>query len=111
MILSLMPLEKVRFGACKKLLKPGGIYCSSDLGFLFQNPFLAVWTSRIGDKKLILPIPKASKEEMAFLKELVERDRLKPVVDRHYPLEQIVEAFTYVEKGQKIGNVVIMMDQ
>ena len=102
---------KSSFGACKRLLKPGGMYCSSELGFLFQNPFLAVWTSRIGNKRLLFPIPEASKEEMVFLKELVESRKLKPVVDRRYPLEQIVEAFTYVETGRKVGNVVITLDQ
>jgi NADPH:quinone reductase-like Zn-dependent oxidoreductase len=102
---------KSSFGACKKLLKPGGIYCSTDLGFLSQNPFLALWTSIFGSKKVMFPIPKESKEDIVFLKELIEAGKYKPVVDRHYPLEQIVEAYKYVEKGQKTGNVVITVGQ
>ncbi len=60
---------KSSFGACKKLLKPGGIYCSTELGFMWQNPFLALWTSKFGSKKVIFPIPKEGKEDALFFKE------------------------------------------
>jgi len=107
---------KSSFGACKKLLKSGGIYCSTDLGFLSQNPFLAIWTSIFGSlpgqtgKKVIFPIPKATKADVLFFKELIGMEKFKPVIDRCYPLEQIAEAYRYVEKGQKIGNVVITVE-
>ena len=98
---------KSSFSACKKLLKPDGIYCSTDLGFLWQNLFLPIWTSRFGRKKVIFPIPNDRKEDILFFKELIEAGKFRPVIDRSYPMERIVEAYKYVEKGQKTGNVVI----
>lgn len=98
---------KSTFGACKRLLKPGGIYMSTELGPYAQNPFLALWTAPFGSKKVLFPLPSESKKDVLFLKSLLESGDFKPVIDRHYPLEQIAEAFRYVETGQKTGNVVI----
>ena len=88
-------------------MKPGGIYLSSDLGPLSQNPFLALITPLFRGKKVMFPIPKEDREMVRQLKELLESRAFKPVIDRMYPLDQIVEAYEYVETGQKIGNVVI----
>ncbi len=98
---------KSSFGACKKLLKPYGIYCSTELGYLAQNPFLALWSTKFGNKKVIFPIPKQSKENVIFFKKLMEEGKFKPLIDRRYPLEEIIQAYKYVEKGHKKGNVVI----
>ncbi len=100
---------KSSFRKCSKLLKPGGIYLSSELGFLAQNPLLALWTPGIGGKKIRFPIPKVSKQDVCFFRELVEAGRYRAVIDRRLPLERIVEAYRYVETGQKTGNVVITM--
>lgn len=101
---------KSSFGRCKRLLKPGGIYLSSELGPLAQNPFLALITPLLGGKKVLFPIPKHDQEMVGYFKELIESGEFKPVVDRMYPLDQIVEAYRYVATGQKIGNVVIRVE-
>ena len=102
---------KSTFGKCKPLLKTGGIYISTELGKGGQNPFLALITPLLGGKKLLFPLPTISKADVIFLKELVESGQFKPLIDRKYPMEQMVEATKYVETGQKIGNVVIKVIQ
>jgi len=100
---------KSSFGQCKPLLNKKGIYISTELGKKSENIFLALFTPILGGKKVLFPIPKISKEDVILLKELVESGQYKPVIDRKYSLEQIVEAYKYVETGQKTGNVVITM--
>ena len=98
---------KSTFWKCISLLKKRGIYISTELGPWGQNPFLALLTPIFWRKKLLFPIPRINKDDVEFLKELAEKGYFKPVIDRTYSLEQIVEAYVYVESGQKIGNVVI----
>ena len=101
---------KSSFAKCKPLLKPGGVYISSELGYMAQNIFFALITPVIGNKKVIFPLPTDCKRSILLIKKLIEEGKFKAVIDRKYPLEQIVEAYNYVETGQKTGNVVITVD-
>ncbi len=101
---------KSSFGQCKRLLKPGGVYLSSELGPRAQNPFLALLAPVLGSRKVLFPIPKHDQQMVGYFRELIESGQLTPVIDRTYPLDQIVEAYRYVETGRKIGNVVISVE-
>jgi NADPH:quinone reductase-like Zn-dependent oxidoreductase len=98
-----------KLSAVKSLryLTPKGIYISTDLGFMAQNIFLGLITKLSKGKKVLFPLPGIDKKEVLFLRELAESGKFRPVIDRTYPLEQIADAFRYVETGQKTGNVVI----
>lgn len=99
---------KSSFGRCRRLLVPGGLYLSSDLGPLSQNPLLALVTPMFGGRKVLFPIPRRhGRREMTYVKQLIESGAFRPLIDRRYPLDEIVEAYRYVETGQKVGNVVI----
>lgn len=99
---------KSSFGRCKRLLRPTGIYLSSELGPWSMNPVLAV-TTRVGrGPRVRFPIPpRFRKPEVERVRAELEDGSFRPVIDRHYPLDDIVEAYRYVETGEKIGNVVI----
>ena len=98
---------KCSFRQCRKLLKPRGIWTSTDLGPLSQNPLLVLATRFSRGRRVLFPFPTIDQEMVEYLKGLVESRQFTPVVDRTYPLEEIVEAYRYVETQQKIGNVVI----
>ena len=102
---------KSSYFKCKKIMKPKGIYISTELGFLMQNIFLSLLAPMVRGKKVLFPIPKDSKEDIVFFAELIQTGKYKAVIDKIYPLEQIVEATKYVETGQKTGNVVITMEK
>ena len=101
---------KSTFFKCRKILNKGGIYFSTELGPYYQNIILPLATSVVGDKKMLFPLPKHSKKEVIFFRDIIENGHYKAVIDRKYPLEQIQEAYRYVEKGQKTGSVVITID-
>lgn len=98
---------KSRFSLCKPLLKPKGVYISSELGPNAENLYLALLTPLKGGKKLIFPLPSDIKSTLTLVCDLFEKGRLTPLIDRVYPLSRIAEAFDYVNSGQKIGNVLL----
>lgn len=101
---------KSTFFKCKKILNKGGIYFSTELGPFYQNIILPLVTSFIGEKKMMFPLPKHSKKEIIFFKEIIESGHYRAVIDRKYPLDEIHEAYRYVETGQKTGSVVITIE-
>ncbi len=98
---------KSSFGQCKPLLSKKGVYISTELGKNGENIFFALTTAFWGGKKLLFPLPSITKKDILFLKELAQTGEYNPVIDRQYKLEQIVEAYKYVESGQKTGNVIL----
>ena len=88
-------------------MKPHGVYLSSDLGPLLQNPLLALVTPRLPGRSVRFPIPTMDQATVLYLRELMATRAFRPVLDRMYPLDEIVDASRYVETGQKVGSVVI----
>jgi NADPH:quinone reductase-like Zn-dependent oxidoreductase len=96
---------KQSFRRCLSSLEPGGIFLPTDG---FANLVWALLTSRTAGKKVLFQIPpRQTKQDVLFLKELIEAGKYRPVVDRRYRLEDVIEATRYVETEQKTGNVVL----
>lgn len=98
---------KSSFSKCKPQLSPKGIYISSEPGWMAQNIFLALITPLLGRKKVIFPIPVNTRRSLCLIKKLIEKEAFDAVIDREYSLNQIADAFRYVETGGKTGNVII----
>jgi NADPH:quinone reductase-like Zn-dependent oxidoreductase len=102
---------KHSFRRARRSLKPGATFLETDLGFMWHVPLLALLTRWSGNKGVRLGITKYAKEDVVFLKDLIEAGEYRAVIDRSYPLEDVVEATRYVETGQKSGNVVLTVSR
>ena len=97
---------KLSWRRCRDSLKPGGYFLPTDG---LSNGLWALWTSRVGNKRVKAPVVRHTKEGVLLLKELIEAGKLRIIIDRTYPFDQIVEASRYVDTAQKTGNVVLTL--
>ncbi len=98
---------KESFRRCKESLRSGGVYLPTDG---FRNLFLGVVHRRFGDRRVVFEFPRYRKADVLLLADLLETGSYRPVIDRVYPLEDVVEATKYVETQQKTGNVVLTLN-
>jgi NADPH:quinone reductase-like Zn-dependent oxidoreductase len=98
---------KLSFWRCRRSLARRGTFVPTDG---WGNLALGLWPTRIGDKSVVLELPpRYRKEDVLFLKRLIQAGHYRAVIDRTYPLDDVVEATRYVETEQKTGNVVLLV--
>jgi NADPH:quinone reductase-like Zn-dependent oxidoreductase len=102
---------KHSFRRCRRSLKPGGMYITADLGFMYHVPLIALLTRFVGSRRAKLGMGRYRREDLVLVKVLVDTGKYRPVIDRRYALDEVVEATRYVETGQKTGNVVLRISE
>ncbi len=101
---------KYSFRRGRRALKPGGIYVATDGGrFLLDTFFWVLVTRFVGSRRVRIAAARRNKQDILFLKQLIEAGEFRAVIDRRYPMSEVVEAHRYVESWRKAGNVVLTM--
>ena len=100
---------KANYFACRRLLKPGGVFLSTDAGPGMQNLPLVLWSAITKSNRVVVPIPERGSGHafVEFMKERIEAGQFRAVIDSRYPLDAIAEAYRRVETGEKTGIVLI----
>jgi NADPH:quinone reductase-like Zn-dependent oxidoreductase len=96
---------KSSVSGCRRSLKKNGFYLLTTFGL--PKLVQILWLKMTSNKNVFMGTLKEKAEDLIFLRELVEAGKIKPIIDRTYPMEQIAEAHSYVEKGHAKGKVVI----
>ncbi len=104
---------KSTFSKCKPLLEPDGVYISSELGPWAQNIYYSLFTPLTSKlpknrgRKVRFPYPQNRLKSVQLISKLMALGKFEPVIDRRYSLKEAADAFRYVEKGEKSGNVIL----
>lgn len=99
---------KSTFRRSRRILEPNGVYTSTELGPGWQNlPLALLGLARRSGRRVVFAPPEEGRPMIERIREHLATGELRPVIDRSFPLEQIVDAYRYVERGQKIGSVLI----
>ncbi len=101
---------KLSYRQSRKALAAGGTFVATDLGVGYQNPLLILLTKFSRRRRVILPIPGYQKKDIIWLKQLMEEKVFTPVVSRRFALEEIADAVSHVDAGQKLGNIVLTIN-
>jgi NADPH:quinone reductase-like Zn-dependent oxidoreductase len=101
-------LGKSSFSRCKNSLSPNGRYLRAS--FKTRELWQMLWTAMKGGKRVICALAPGSLEDLLSVRELIEAEKIKTIIDRRYPLARAAEAHRYVEQGDKKGSVVITLD-
>jgi NADPH:quinone reductase-like Zn-dependent oxidoreductase len=98
---------KHAFFRCRSSIVPGGVFVATDRLVNLPLSFLTRW---FGDRRVAFDFARYSRENVLLLRDLLEAGKYRPVIDRTYPLADVVEATKYVESWQKTGNVVLTLN-
>lgn len=100
---------KLSYWRCRRALVKRGSYMVTDLGRWWQNPLLALATKWLPVRKVLFPIPPYRQSEVELVAQMYAAGEYQAVIDRTYPLDDVVAATTYVDSEQKTGNVVLVI--